>query len=64
MNSYNAFQYVMKFPLIKMQHYRLIVGKLKNTVQMTEVLVSLLLYSNNNKVLMKNYYRCGGGGGG
>lgn len=54
MNSYNAFQYVMQFPLIKMQHYRLIVGKLQNTLQITEVLMALLLlYSNSDRVLMK-----------
>ena len=55
MNSYNAFQYVMQFPLIKMQHYRLIVGKLQNTLQITEVLMALLsLYSNSDRVLMKH----------
>ena len=43
----------MQFPLIKMQHYRLIVGKLQNTFQMTEVLMALLLYSNSDRVLMK-----------
>ena len=54
MNSYNAFQYVMQFPLIKMQHYRLIVGKLQNTLQITEVLMALLsLYSNSDRVVMK-----------
>ncbi|XP_068688097.1 alsin-like isoform X2 [Montipora foliosa] len=35
-SSDNAFQFVMQFPLLKMQHYRLIVGKLHNTLQMTE----------------------------
>ena len=55
MNSHNAFQYVMQFPLIKMQHYRLIVGKLQNTLQITEVLMALLLlYSNSDRVLMKH----------
>ena len=28
---------MMQFPLLKMQHYRVIVGKLLSTIQMTEV---------------------------
>lgn len=34
-SSDNAFQYMMQFPLLKMQHYRLIVDKLHNTLEMT-----------------------------
>ena len=37
MSSDNAFQYMMQFPLLKMQHYQLTVGKLCNTLQMSEV---------------------------
>ena len=49
----NAFQYMMQFPLLKMQHYRLIVGKLHNTLQMTEVNQNVM---NCNLVLFMVYF--------
>ena len=39
MSDDNAFQYMMQFPLLKMQHYQLIVTKLHSTLQISEVSV-------------------------
>ena len=39
MSYENAFQYMMQFPLLKMQHYQLIVKKLHSMLEISEVSV-------------------------
>ena len=44
---------MMKFPLLKMLHYRVIVGKLLSTIQMTEV--STLILQKNTWVIRSSF---------
>lgn len=55
-SSENAFQYMMQFPLLKMQHYRVIVGKLLSTIQMTEV---SKLFLQKNTSMVRSSFRSG-----
>lgn len=47
---------MMKFPLLKMQHYRVIVGKLLSTIQMTEV---SKLFLQKNTSMVRSSFRSG-----
>ena len=55
-SSESAFQYMMKFPLLKMLHYRVIVGKLLSTIQMTEV---SKLFLQKNISMVRSSFRSG-----
>jgi len=55
-SSENAFQYMMQFPLLKMQHNRVIVGKLLSTIQMTEV---SKLFLQKNTSMVRSSFRSG-----
>ena len=46
----------MQFPLLKMQHYRVIVGKLLSTIQMTEV---SKLFLQKNTSMVRSSFRSG-----
>ena len=47
---------MMKFPLLKMLHYRVIVGKLLSTIQMTEV---SKLFLQKNTSMVRSSFRSG-----
>ena len=47
---------MMQFPLLKMQHYRIIVGKLLSTIQMTEV---SKLFLQKNTSMVRSSFRSG-----